>query len=1090
MGPIPRFRIRERGDGHILAMECTGGFPQIQRHAYRIIAFDWDGTAVRNRRADARPVARVLERLLKHNVSIVVVTGTNFDNIDNQFCSLITGPHKRGLFVCCNRGSEVFGFNSRSEPVLIYRRQASEIESTQLSRVAEAVKQAIEDESNIDINIIYQRLNRRKIDLIPEWEDPPKSRIGQLLEATQRRLVEGGFAAGIKGAYELAAKYSLENGLTDASITSDVKHIEVGLTDKSDSLRWITEELARRRNVGFADILVLGDEFGPIAGFEGSDFRMVLPDIQGIPYVSVGQEPNGVPSGVVRLGGGPSCFLHLMTEQLHLHEIIDPTEDPTFLLIETGYDRLREREIESLLALGNGYLGTRGSLEEQEKPSAPATLVAGVYDRAGPRAIEELVVFPDWRYTQVYVKGEKLTLARAGFIEHIRILDMKKGLLFREWRHRSAKNLVTSIKFLDFTSLADPHTLVESVTVLPENHEFPLKVRAGLKLCNDYEPALQITKLAPELDGQASVIRGKTRFTSIGMIIAQKTVTLPGFVPLKCRSQADETGVYDDWSWNGRTGQEVTVQKFTTLFTSRDGRLTETAVRRRLRELETEGFVSLVMEHVSVWEARWRNAAIRVRGDTEAQRWINFACYHLISAGNPQDDRSSIGARALTGTVYKGHIFWDSEMFILPFFVFTHPPTARAMLMYRYHTLPAAREKARNAGYEGALYAWESGINGEEMTPEYAMAPDGEVIPILSGKLEQHIDAAIAHGIWTYWQATRDVDFMLRAGAEILIETARFWASRVTKKGREYHIYDVEGPDEFHEGVDDNIYTNLMAAWNLRRAADIVRHMQDAHPAELALLSERVGFEPSETRKWLRIADNMYNGLVPASNFIEQFAGYYDLEDIDVRKYEPRTAALDIIMGRERTAASRMVKQADLVMLLYLLEDRFTEYQIRDNFEYYERRTAHSSSLSPCIYGLVAARLGMMNTAMRYFHNAGQIDMADNMGNATGGVHAAALGGLWQQVIMGFAGLRATDDGIFVYPQLPVRWRRLSFSLLWRDVHLDFDIRRGKQIRLNIVGEGEVRAGIYGNALQDLQAGCTYVSEWKSRAWGEFYRQE
>ncbi len=1071
-------------------MECAAGFPQIKRHAYRIIAFDWDGTAVRNRKVDARAVTRVLERLMRHNVSIVVVTGTNFDNVDRQFCSLINGSHKQNLFVCCNRGSEVYGFSRESRPVTIFKRQASKAEEALLSRVAEAVKRDIEDQSNVKIDIIYQRLNRRKIDLIPEWDDPPKSQIGKLLIATQDRLVNGGYAAGIKGAYELAQTYSDEFGLTDARLTSDVKHIEVGLTDKSDSVHWILNELAVNRNVGFPDILILGDEFGPIAGFEGSDFRMVLPEAKDIPYLSVGKEPNGVPAGVVRLGGGPPCFLELMEQQLRLHETIDPTEDLTFLLVENGYNHLREREIESLIALGNGYLGTRGSLEEQEKPSAPATLVAGLYDKSTPASIEELVVLPDWRYTQVYVDGEKLSLARAGFVEHLRVLDMKKGLLFREWRHRSAKNLVTTIHFLSFVSIADPHALVESVTVLTENHESPIRIKTGLKLCNDCEPPFLVQKFAPETDGRGSLLRSRTRYTSIGVIAGQKTYTLPGFVPLKCRTHADDTGIYDDWTWNGRPGQEVTVQKFATIFTTRDGRLTEPGIARHLVQMRDKGFVSLVAEHVSIWEARWRNAAIRIRGDSEAQRWINFACYHLISAGNPRDDYSSIGARALTGTVYKGHIFWDSEMFILPFFVFTHPPTARAMLMYRYHTLPAAREKACKNGYEGALYAWESGIDGEEMTPEYATALDGEIIPIMSGKLEQHIDAAIAYGIWTYWQATRDADFMLRAGAEILIETARFWASRVVRKAGQYHINDVEGPDEYHEGVDDNAYTNLMAAWNLRRAADIVRHMQDSYPAELTMLAERIGFDVAETRKWLRIAGKMYDGFIPACNFIEQFVGYFDLEDIDVRKYEPRTAALDIILGRERTAASRMVKQADVVMLLYLLEDQFSEYQIRDNFDYYDRRTAHSSSLSPCIYGLVAARLGLMSRAVRYLHKAGQIDLSDNMGNATGGVHAAALGGLWQQIVMGFVGLRATDDGVFVYPQLPARWRHVNFSLLWRDLHLDFDIRKGKRMKLSVVGEGEIHAGIFGKTLQDMEGGSTYISEWKKRAWTEFYRQE
>ena len=383
----------------------------------------------------------------------------------------------------------------------------------------------------------------------------------------------------------------------------------------------------------------------------------------------------------------------------------------------------------------------------------------------------------------------------------------------------------------------------------------------------------------------------------------------------------------------------------------------EQAALAHSAELAKRDFEELMLEHMAAWEERWRTAAVRITGDPEAQRWANFAAYHLISAGNAENEHVSIGARALSGPIYKGHIFWDSEMFILPFFIFAHPATARAMLMYRYHTLGGARTNAARNGYEGAQYAWESTGGGEEMTPPAALSPTGEVIPILSGHLEHHITADVAYGVWTYWNATRDEEFLLQAGAEILMETARFWASRaVLGDDNLYHILKVEGPDEYHEGVNDNLYTNLMAVYNLRHAWEAAKLLKERYPEEVAIVA-------GENRIAGRGAGRLERGSGPhvrqragEHELLEQFAGYFGLEDIDVRRYEPRTAALDTILGRGRTTGSQLVKQADVVMALYLLEDHFTQKAIEDNFLHYERRTAHGSSLSPSIYGLVAAR--------------------------------------------------------------------------------------------------------------------------------------
>lgn len=321
------------------------------------------------------------------------------------------------------------------------------------------------------------------------------------------------------------------------------------------------------------------------------------------------------------------------------------------------------------------------------------------------------------------------------------------------------------------------------------------------------------------------------------------------------------------------------------------------------------------------------------------------------------------------------------------------------------------------------------------------------------------------------------------------METARFWASRaVSGDDGLYHVYRVEGPDEYHEEVDDNLYTNLMAAYNLRHAARVVEFLQERHPEHWQRLREKTGLRADEPDGWSTVEERMYGNGQGERGLLEQFAGYFGLEDIDVRRYEPSTGALDTILGRERTASSQLVKQADVVMALYLLEDRFPPPVIEENFLYYERRTAHGSSLSPSIYGLVAARLGMTRKAMEYLRRAGTIDLSDNMGNAAGGVHAAALGGLWQFLVMGFAGVRAWDEGLLIDPRPPARWRRMRFSLTWRGAWLDFDIRRKRRMALQVSGVRglEVDVGIFGREARRVRAGSRYVSTWSGKAWDDF----
>jgi trehalose/maltose hydrolase-like predicted phosphorylase len=682
-----------------------------------------------------------------------------------------------------------------------------------------------------------------------------------------------------------------------------------------------------------------------------------------------------------------------------------PTDDPGWILVEQGFTLAREHEVESLFAIGNGYVGSRGSLAEGSALSAPATFVAGVFDsEAG--SVPSLAPTADWTRLSGIIDGKPLRLDRGHNLEHRRTLDMRQGILWREWRHRDEAGRITRLRALRLASMADRHLLVQCVTITPENFSGRLLIDATLS---------------------GPMVRVTNSDTTVALAMARRITDPAG-------SWTPSPELVDGrQSLELRLGETYRFDRIVALHTSRDtGEPRETA--RRHVERAIEDVAGVVGEHRDAWLARWEVSDLRIEGDPAAQRALRFAIYHLLSAANPQDGRVSIGARGLSGTAYKGHVFWDTDIFMLPFFILTYPEAARSLVMYRYYTLSAARAKAARLGYRGAFYAWESADSGEEATPAFGVAPDGEVIRFLTGEQEQHISADVAFGVWNYWQATGDDRFLVEAGAEILIETARFWESRVEleEDGR-YHIRAVIGPDEYHETVDDNAYINGLAQWNLEVAAEIANFVAERWAAQWRALSRRLGIEPEEPRRWQHVARDLYTGFNEQTLLFEQFRGYFGLEEIDLAAFASRTAPMDVLLGRERIQRSKIIKQPDVVMLVYLLWDRMPPEVRKANFEYYERRCGHGSSLSPAVHALVAARLGDTALAERYFRQAADIDLADNMGNVAGGVHAGALGGLWQAVVLGFAGLRFCGERRPEHrANLLPSWRRLSMRYQWR----------------------------------------------------------
>jgi trehalose/maltose hydrolase-like predicted phosphorylase len=498
------------------------------------------------------------------------------------------------------------------------------------------------------------------------------------------------------------------------------------------------------------------------------------------------------------------------------------------------------------------------------------------------------------------------------------------------------------------------------------------------------------------------------------------------------------------WRWRSVAGQELELDRLVTVARSDrwadDPALVAADALARGRAL---GWRGVLAAHETAWQQHWDASDVIIEGDDKVQEAVRFALYHLTSAANPEDECVSVGARGLTGDAYFGHVFWDTEIYLLPFYVAVWPEAARALLMYRYHTLPGARAKATHFGFRGALYAWESADTGEETTPERVIGADGTPVEILTGRMEHHISADVAYAVWQYWRFTRDDDFFLHAGAEMLLETARFWASRaVAEADGKRHIRHVIGPDEYHEDVDDNAFTNVMARWNIGRGLETMDLLRARWPNHAAALWEKLALGDDELADWRDAIARIVTGFDAATGIYEQFAGYYKLDGLDLSLYADRKMPIDVVIGRERTQRSQVLKQADVVALIALLPDEFPGAAAKANFRYYEPRCAHGSSLSAGIHALVAARLGETETALRFLRQAAVADLELDP-NSAGGIRIAGLGGLWQAIILGFTGLDLKSDMLGIDPRLPPHWRSLAYRVCWR----------GRSVAIRIAGK-------------------------------------
>lgn len=722
-----------------------------------------------------------------------------------------------------------------------------------------------------------------------------------------------------------------------------------------------------------------------------------------------------------------------------MKQALEPTADAAWVLNDDGCDPLRESDRATRFAISNGFLGARASGAVNRSPQrmvSPTIYVAGLFDTPDTeQPVPELVSAPDWLQVHIALPERPLVQHFGKGPSHPLTLDMRRGLLLTECRLVDGSAVSVRLRLLRLVSQDQRSLGLQLMHLEVDQGETDITLEAAFE---GVDRDLISERLETDFGVWRTHQTGKRLAMAAAVALRVDDQNLPptAFAPLKW-----------SWTWRARPGQVVCFERIVAVARS-DGPEEDPGaiVRNELSGARRSGWRSVIEQHEAAWANRWSRSDVEVEGDAAAQKALRFAVYHLNSAANPDDPRVSIGARALTGTDYRGHVFWDTEIFLLPFYILTWPEAARSLLMYRFHTLDGARAKAADRGWRGAFYAWESTDTGLEATPEQAVGPDRQIIDILTGTQEQHISADVAYAVWHYWQATGDDEFLVAAGAEILLETGRFWASRAQPEADGlHHIRGVIGPDEYHENIDDNAFTNVMARWNIRRALEVAAMLREQWPAQWTALSRRLDLNESELEHWTGVAETMATGLDSGTGLFEQFTGYFDLEDVDLSAYAGRTVPMDVVLGRERTQQSQVIKQADVVALLALLPEEFAGAAGKKNFDHYEPRCGHGSSLSTALHGLVAARLGNTEMALDYFHRTAAIDLAATKVAIGGGIHIAAQGGLWMMAVFGFAGLSLRSDGLAFAPHLPATWSSLSFSVQWRGRRLSVRVDQVNQ---------------------------------------------
>ena len=725
----------------------------------------------------------------------------------------------------------------------------------------------------------------------------------------------------------------------------------------------------------------------------------------------------------------------------------DVSTNHLWRISESPFHPERLSHFETLFAVGNGYLSTRGAFDEPHVGATPTTLVHGIFNLSPGKSVPELVNIPNWLPLEISIDGTPFAMranARdclkpkgGAVLGYRRTLDLQTATLQRQILFRAESGSIVRLRFERFASLANAHLLAQRLTVEAVDGAPFIQINAALDADIRNHDACHWRDIQTAADDDIATLGATTSQSGYEIALASHLVS-----PSSVQAASCDNGAELSSDIQLEAGGCATFDKLTTIVTCRDVADPLAAANRELLEAVAIPYAAHYREHCERWHETWSQCDVGIDGDDRAQLAIRFAIYHLLIAAPRHDDDVSIGAKTLSGLGYKGHVFWDTELFVLPVMTLTQPSIARNLLTYRYKRLSGARQKAHEYGYAGALFPWESTDTGLETTPKWSDPdPAGARIRIWTGETEQHINSDIAYAVLQYWRWTGDDAFMCDKGAEIVLDTAVFWGERVERKHGRYEISRQIGPDEYHENINNSVFTNRLVQWHLNQALDLLAWLEAESPAVARRLSQALDLSRTRLDSWRDIIANMHLPFDEERGVHEQFDGFFDLEYIPVHKYQPRVGGIWGLLGHERVLASQVIKQADVVMLMALLGDAAGSGEVMlNNFNTYYPRTDHGSSLSPAIHAWVAARLGLTDIACEMFERAAAIDLEDRQGNVADGIHAASCGGLWQAIVFGFCGLQLTEDGPAVDPKLPAHWRRVSFSVTYRGKAHHFDV--------------------------------------------------
>lgn len=733
------------------------------------------------------------------------------------------------------------------------------------------------------------------------------------------------------------------------------------------------------------------------------------------------------------------------------------------------YNSYDNKKYETLFTLANGYRGIRGALEFSSKGNR-GNYIAGIFDKSQSQ-VTEIVNLQDPLGFNIYIEDEKVDIDECVLKNFKRKLDMHSGILHTGLIATTKSGKSIEIRCERFVSRNNVSRWAAKYEITPLNFNGKVFIENYIdgSVTNSTFDVMNKTKhfkvvgMCDSKPGIALTIETNDNNTKSLEITTLMGENQKGNI-FKTRrySEFGETvsEVYETYMTEGEMS---TIVKYGISISDKVAKCNLITVGiNELKKFIITGYQDEIKEHTQIWSKIWNEIDIKIHGDEKAQIGIRFNLFQLASSAYEGDTTISIAAKALHGEGYKGHVFWDTEVFMLPFFIYTRPKVAKALLMYRYNTLQGARENASITGYKGARFPWEAADDGLEVTPKWGMDYDGNAVRIWTGDEEYHINADIAFGIVEYYRATNDSEFLVNYGVEILLDTAKFWQSRVehNKDKDRYEISSVIGPDEFHEHVDNNVFTNYLAKWNIEKALLFKDWLKTEDNVVYKVLCSKLGLNQEDFNIWEIIAEKMYIPKSEDGKTIEQFEGYFDLADIEITEYDDNEMPVWPDFKGNKLGETQLVKQADVVQLMIMLPEEFSEEVKKSNYEYYEKRTMHKSSLSPSMYSILGLAVGDNHNAYKYFMKTIYTDLEDNQGNTDFGLHAAASGGSWQSAIFGFVGLAVNKEGkLNINPWLPEEWTGLSFNINWKDARLSISILKDK---IELTSTGEVSLDIYG----------------------------